>query len=125
MRTVLARWKIAIGVGLLTLSLLAGSGASDPADSDGDQVPDDVDNCVWDANGPLDPSNQVDTDNDGFGNVCDCDFDQDYRIVASDLALIAAAFNSDLELYDVTGDGFVLGDDITHCYQWIVLYQPG
>jgi len=42
-----------------------------PPDSDGDGVPDNIDNCIGVAN-----TNQADTDNDGFGNVCD-DFPND------------------------------------------------
>ncbi len=43
-----------------------------PTDSDGDGVPDGTDNC------PLIPNtNQVDTDVDGLGDVCDPDNDQD------------------------------------------------
>lgn len=40
-------------------------------DLDGDLVADWVDNCVTVRNGPNDPSNQVDTDGDGIGDVCE------------------------------------------------------
>ena len=41
-------------------------------DSDGDGVPDDVDNCITTAN-----PDQADLDGDGFGNACDDDIDGD------------------------------------------------
>ena len=41
-------------------------------DSDADGVPDSVDNCILVAN-----PEQTDTDNDGFGNRCDADFNND------------------------------------------------
>ncbi len=40
-------------------------------DSDGDGIPDNTDNCTATLN-----ASQLDTDGDGYGNVCDCDFDQ-------------------------------------------------
>ena len=46
--------------------------ASPPADGDGDGVADSTDNCVNDAN-----ADQLDTDNDGSGNICDLDDDND------------------------------------------------
>ncbi|NNM10588.1 MAG: hypothetical protein HKO60_01535, partial [Pseudomonadales bacterium] len=47
------------------------------ADTDGDTIDDSVDNCPNDANGPSDPSNQLDNDGDGIGDVCDPDADGD------------------------------------------------
>ena len=44
------------------------------SDSDADLVPDGWDNCTTIANGPLDSSNQIDTDRDGYGNACDADY---------------------------------------------------
>ena len=40
-------------------------------DSDGDGTPDVADNCL------NTPNTQVDPDLDGYGNICDADFDQD------------------------------------------------
>ena len=53
-------------------------------DSDGDGVDDPFDTC------PVHPDGQLDADGDGYGNVCDADFDQDGVAAASDfLALIS------------------------------------
>ena len=41
-------------------------------DTDNDTIPDDLDNCPQDAN-----PDQLNTDGDGFGNVCDSDDDND------------------------------------------------
>jgi len=40
-------------------------------DRDRDGVLDDVDNCPVHPNGPADPQNQVDSDGDGMGDICD------------------------------------------------------
>ena len=50
-------------------------------DFDGDRVPHEFDNCARRANGPLQASNQVDTDLDGYGNPCDADYNNDPRVV--------------------------------------------
>lgn len=56
------------------------------ADADRDTVSDDVDNCVNDAN-----TDQLDTDRDGKGNVCDSDDDGDGVSDAADPAPLDAA----------------------------------
>ncbi|MEO1574945.1 MAG: thrombospondin type 3 repeat-containing protein, partial [Pseudomonadota bacterium] len=60
------------------------------SDIDGDGVPDDIDNCVETPN-----PNQIDTNNDGFGNRCDPDLDNDGLITNTiDLGLLRLAFFS-------------------------------
>ena len=44
-----------------------------------------------------------------------CDFDGSGSVDASDLAAQEAAFNQVSDIYDVTGDGIVLGDDMDVC----------
>jgi hypothetical protein len=85
------------------------------ADTDSDLIDDAFDNCPFVANGPNELSNQVDTDEDGFGNSCDCDFTQDLFVLSDDFVLLYDAFNTTQELYDINGDGFVLGSDIIFC----------
>jgi len=70
----------------LLVVLLASSQASAQLDGDGDLVPDSFDNCLEIANGPNEPSNQVDTDLDGYGNPCDGDYDNSLIVDASDYA---------------------------------------
>jgi uncharacterized protein (TIGR03790 family) len=50
----------------------------EPEDRDGDTVPDPLDNCLDLPNTP-----QRDSDADGFGNLCDADFDGDGRVGTS------------------------------------------
>ena len=60
-------------------------------DADFDSIPDHIDNCV----GPIDDANnpdQRDTDNDGFGNRCDPDFNNDNAVNFLDLVAMKAAF---------------------------------
>lgn len=85
------------------------------ADSDGDGVPDTIDNCVSVAN-----ADQVDIDSNGRGDVCD-DWDQDGIINARDNC--PAIPNRDQR--DTDGDG--VGDvcdgvesRFTEQYQWVV-----
>lgn len=57
---------------LIGAFLLAGSVNAGAPDTDGDGIADDVDNCVEVFN-----PDQRDTNNDGFGNICDPDIDND------------------------------------------------
>lgn len=57
------------------------SGEVAATDTDGDGIPDASDNCTQVAN-----ANQRDTDNDGFGNLCDPDFNQNRVVDPTDLS---------------------------------------
>jgi len=57
---------------LLAILLLGFGFEVRAADGDGDGVPDGFDNCLTASN-----SKQLDPDQDGFGNSCDGDFDED------------------------------------------------
>ncbi len=73
---------------------------SDDEDSDG--VPDLLDNCTLTAN-----PTQFDADGDGFGNVCDADFNNDCIHAIVDLGIIRSAFFSDYANADLNEDGVV------------------
>jgi hypothetical protein len=57
------------------------------ADADGDGLLDSEDNCTLDAN-----QDQRDTDQDGWGNLCDADLDGDGTVTALDLGAFRAAY---------------------------------
>lgn len=76
---------------------------NDPAgaDSDSDVIHDVEDNCSEVANGPNDITfeegplgfpNQTDTDLDGFGDLCDADFDQDGVVTGADFGTLINCF---------------------------------
>ena len=73
------------------------------ADSDGDGVADDVDNCRAMAN----PA-QLDMDGDGYGQACDADLTNNRIVDANDLSLLRSFFFSSIDpLYDLDGNGQV------------------
>jgi hypothetical protein len=85
--------------------------AKTPADRDGDGVVDTGDNCLWMPN-----PGQRDTDDDGFGNLCDPDLDGDGRVEGpdpedplADLSRLARSLRTGLYVphHDLDGDGRV------------------
>ncbi len=60
-----------------------------PIDSDGDGVPDDVDNCITAPN-----PNQEDSDGDLCGNHCDADYDQDGLVSITDFGTFQVCFTT-------------------------------
>jgi uncharacterized protein (TIGR03790 family) len=86
-----------------------------PEDRDGDSVPDALDNCLH-----LPNPEQRDSDADGFGNLCDADFDGDGRVGTSygalplgDLERLDRAIARGLLIprFDLDGNGAVDGTD--------------
>lgn len=71
-------------------------------DTDGDGVSDDADNCTLAAN-----ADQRDTNADGFGNVCDADFNGDCTIDFLDLGTLKSVFFGNDPDADLNGDGTV------------------
>jgi hypothetical protein len=65
-------------------------------DRDGDGVLDGSDNCTEVANGPFIPDagghSQLDVDGDGYGNACDCDFDQSGTCNIADFSIFRVDF---------------------------------
>ncbi|MFK7886804.1 MAG: choice-of-anchor X domain-containing protein [Gammaproteobacteria bacterium] len=70
------------------------------ADNDADGVPDASDNCTLLAN-----PQQRDTDGDGFGNLCDADFNNDLIINIVDLGVMRSRFFTTDPDTDLNGDG--------------------
>lgn len=91
-------------------------------DKDSDGVPDYRDNCIDNANGPLIPdaggNSQLDTDSDGFGNICDTDLNNDGETNSLDLGIMKLAFlvqDTQPGFYsdaDLNGDGQVNSLDL-------------
>ena len=77
------------------------------ADADDDGVLDIIDNCTLVSN----PA-QRDTDSDGFGNICDPDFDNNLVVNAADLAYLKSVFFTTDPHADLDGSGFVNAGDL-------------
>jgi hypothetical protein len=88
--------------------VLAAVVACDRSDTDGDRVPDRLDNCFEQPN-----PEQVDSDRDGYGNACDPDYNDDGWVNFIDLSLLMEHFDTaegDTDYSaetDHTGDGAV------------------
>jgi len=102
-----------------------GSSGQAVSDFDLDGVPDELDNCIEVPNGPLLGLSDVagpyyvpqqDSDEDGYGNACDPDFNNDGANGLDDcsrlLASIASVNPADEEL-DMNSDGAPGWDDLT------------
>jgi len=94
------------GVAVLTLNVIPYEPDLDM--SDGDLVLDNVDNCTTVANGPAQQSNQIDTDQDGYGNACDADYNNDGFTTTIDYTFFLTDFLSGARnaQTDHNGDGF-------------------
>jgi hypothetical protein len=57
------------------------------SDADGDAIPDVLDKCMLDSRNATAPST-CDVDVDGYGNVCDGDFDQNNAVNATDFTML-------------------------------------
>jgi hypothetical protein len=91
-------------------------GGSAPTDDDSDGIPNELDNCVDVPNGPLildaGGNSQLDTDGDGYGNLCDADLNQDGITNGLDIGLFRTAQGTNDPVADFNGDGVVNGLDI-------------
>ena len=89
---------------------------SEESDLDGDGTPDNLDNCILVANGPLIPDAggniQRDTDADGYGNICDPDLDNDLSVNAADLEIFKPLYFSNEPDADFDGNGTVGASDL-------------
>jgi hypothetical protein len=118
MKTGLMAGGIAL-LATLGLSFMAFAGPS--VDSDGDGVYDVLDNCKDVPNAPA-PAD-CDTDNDGYGNMCDGDYDEDAFVLTSDYDLFYADLNGtgyDSGIgSDMDCDGYVLTSDYDIFYSYL------
>jgi len=74
---------------------------------DSDGIADAQDNCVAQAN-----ADQRDTDGDGFGNLCDPDFDNNGVVNAADLGMLKSLFFKDISDPEFDADVDLNGDDV-------------
>ena len=91
-------------------------GVAPGLDRDNDTIDDDFDNCLEIANGPnntatVGPS-QNDTDGDGYGNMCDGDFNQDNFVNSLDLGVFKQRFFTAAPDGDLNGDGIINSLDL-------------
>jgi hypothetical protein len=97
----------AVDESLLMVDPDSGEAAQSDADSDGDGVTDGMDDCTLVAN-----ADQRDTDDDGIGNLCDADLDQDCVVSFPDLGLMKSVFFGADPDADLNGSGSVGFDDL-------------
>jgi hypothetical protein len=86
-----------------------------PADTDNDGIPDATDNCTMVFN-----PTQLDADNDGNGNICDADLDNNGLVGSWDYAIMRsmlyrfAGYSATAASADLDGNGIVNNDDVLH-----------
>ncbi len=88
-------------------------------DSDGDGINDSQDNCVEISN-----PDQRDSNNDGYGNICDADLNNDGFVSFADLDLFKSSFGTNDENADFDGDGIVSFSDLKY-FKLMYGLQPG
>jgi len=89
-------------------------------DTDGDGVENPSDNCIEIPNGENEASNQVDADQDGFGNACDADLDNNGLVTTADATVqlgcaatpvVFSSHDPSCAESDLNGDGAVDSSD--------------
>ena len=115
----------AVGAPAISTNYVLHSGFHTAPDTDGDTLRDFLDNCIEAAN-----SDQLDTDGDGYGNLCDGDLNDDGSTNTLDLNLYKLAhrtsvgdanYNPDA---DFNGDGTINTLDL-NIYKGLHRKPPG
>ena len=117
--------KLMMLVSMFAFGFAMSANAGAVVDGDSDLVPDQFDNCSTVANGPNQGSNQVDSDQDGYGNACDADYDQDGAELVNvpDFSVFLAAFTGGpTTVTDHNGDGFTTVADFS---TFLAAFQSG
>ena len=96
-----------IGTVACLVALLAMSNIATAADTDGDGIADELDNCR-----ALSNANQRDTDGDAYGNRCDPDLNGDGITDGRDTNALRLAFGGTGPHADFDGNGVVNGVDV-------------
>jgi hypothetical protein len=86
-------------------------------DTDGDGVFDDVDNCTYVPN-----SDQRDTNNNGYGNVCDGDLNLDHFVNALDLGLFLKVYGTNNQSANFNANSDFNGDGLINFIDKQMLY---
>lgn len=97
--------KLIMLVSLFAFGLAFSANAGSVADADTDLVPDAFDNCSARANGPGDGSNQVDSNQDGYGNACDTDYNGDGFTTTIDFPIFLDSFTGASPTADTDNNG--------------------
>lgn len=107
-----ARSRFLAAAAILSCVGAASPGIAAPGDADYDAIPDTADNCILMYN----PS-QLDSDRDGFGNVCDGDFDNNGVVNANDHVIMQFVYGLSADsstlaaAADLNGSGIVSAQD--------------
>jgi len=93
---------LATMVAILLIGFPIASMAGIAPDADNDGTPDVLDNCSQLAQGGVGQPGSCDTDNDGYGNACDGDFDNGGTVNSTDFS---ASFVPDFQAATDSGVG--------------------
>ena len=84
-----------------------------PGDADADGVLDVADNCIGVPNGPFNPdaggNSQLDSNGDGFGNLCDADLNNSGLVTSADFAILRSVLNQSSGSSPVAADADLNG----------------